>query len=122
MALFQKRKSDREKVVALHAELTLMRERLDASEKATTNLASHVELVDSRVTNVATELVNQVTELGHEIEGLPEPSTATPDDVLAQLDEVQTSQERLASEQVRYQIQFRRDLAEVADRTRRRAS
>jgi hypothetical protein len=38
-----------------------------------------------------------------------------------ELDEVRTSAERLAMEQARYEIRFRQDLAELADRIRRPA-
>ncbi len=54
-----------------------------------------------RVTSVSTELANQLTEIGDDIEPMHE------------------SAERLAAEQARYQIQFRQDLAELAERIRR---
>ena len=108
-------------------------------------LSDGITIVDTRVTSVSTELANQVSELGNEIDALGEavddrdgraggPAAdvspdlsavvaelhGTVDEVVQEvLDEVESSQQRLAAEQVRYQIQFRSELAEVADRLRR---
>jgi predicted nucleic acid-binding Zn-ribbon protein len=64
-------------------------------------LDQRIELLDTRVTSVSTELANQLNEIGNDIEPMHE------------------SAERLANEQARYQIQFRQDLAELAERFRR---
>ncbi len=125
----------------LRSELAAMRERLDAADREKTELASAVDelsqrlitsapaatppapstsgeelerrvadldsrmtLLDDRVTSVSTELANQVTEIGNDIEP------------------IQVGAERLAAEQARYQIQFRKDLAELAERLRRPGS
>ena len=64
-------------------------------------LDQRIDLLDTRVTSVSTELANQLNELGNDIEPMHE------------------SAERLAAEQARYQIQFRQDLAELAERFRR---
>ncbi|MET0661644.1 MAG: hypothetical protein ABWZ42_00790 [Ilumatobacteraceae bacterium] len=67
-------------------------------------LDSRMTLLDDRVTSVSTELANQVSEIGNDIEP------------------IQAGAERLAAEQARYQIQFRQDLAELAERLRRPGS
>ena len=64
-------------------------------------LDQRIDRLDERVTAVSTELANQLTEIGNDIEPMHD------------------SAERLAAEQARYQIQFRQDLAELAERIRR---
>ena len=130
----------------LRSELAAMRERLDAADREKAELASTVDelsqrlitsappepppapaaadaspsgdevarqlaelesrmtTLDDRVTSVSTELANQVNEIGNDIEP------------------IQAGAERLAAEQARYQIQFRQDLAELAERVRRPGS
>ena len=95
--------------------------------------------LDDRVTGISTELAHQLTELSRDIDELNRraETTATDgdraegdgptDDVEARLlgqiddriDEVLGSTEKLAAEQARYEIQFRADLADLADRLRR---
>jgi len=104
-------------------------------------IAESAALTDSRITSVATELTNQLAELSGELDSLTAPADTgrdapdlpppDPEEFEARidrtvvervqlaLDEIQDGQERLASEQARYQIQFRKDLAEVAERLRR---
>jgi hypothetical protein len=83
------------------------------------------------------ELANQLTELGRDIDELNRRTTeadadgdATAIDTAeleariterldAAIDDVLDSTERLAAEQARYEIQFRADLAELAERIRR---
>lgn len=74
-----------------------------------------IEEVDQRIGSISTELANQITELSGDIDALggSEPPT---DEIV---DELRDAQTRLASEQARYQIQFRQDLADLADRLRR---
>lgn len=77
-----------------------------------------LELLDTRITSVSTELANQVSELGTEIDTL---SKRAPDEPVSEelLDDLRDSQERLANEQARYQIAFRADLARLADQIKR---
>lgn len=74
-----------------------------------------IEEVDQRIGSISTELANQITELSGDIDALGgnEPPT---DEIV---DELRDAQTRLAGEQARYQIQFRQDLADLADRLRR---
>jgi uncharacterized coiled-coil protein SlyX len=89
-------------------------------------MAERMATLDRRMTNVSTELANQLTELSNDLEVLLE--AANDDDadagddaaaVTLAIEAVQQSTERLANEQARYQIQFREDLAELAERLRR---
>lgn len=88
-------------VDALRAEVFA---RLDA-------LADRLEMVDARITSISTELANQLDELSAE--------SADASAQEASIAALRSAQERLAREQARYQIAFRHDLAELADRLRR---
>lgn len=78
-------------------------------------IADRIDEIDQRITSISTELANQITELSGDIEmmGGNEPAT---DEIVGELRDAQT---RLASEQARYQIAFRQDLADLADRLKR---
>lgn len=100
-------------------------------------LARQTSSIDARVTSVSMELANQLTELSSDIEELNRRTSeaATGDSATdidtaaleariaerldAAMDDVLDSTERLAAEQARYEIQFRADLAELAERLRR---
>lgn len=74
-------------------------------------LAAGLIAMDARLGSISTEITNQLSELGSEIDAL---STSTADEeTLAKLKSAQT---RLAQEQARYQIAFRQDLADLAER------
>jgi hypothetical protein len=104
-----------------------------ALARATADLTERVEAVDVRVTHVSSELANQVSELGTEVDDLArradaaqaaedarEPVAAIDQAVLEELlTPIRDAQGRLANEQARYQIAFREDLAQLADRLRR---
>jgi hypothetical protein len=62
--------------------------------------------LDGRLTQVATELAHQLDELSGDLGGL---------------DELRSTQERLAAEQVRYDLALRAEFAALADELRRRA-
>ncbi len=95
------------------------------------DLVQQISSIDQRVTSVSMELANQLIELGTEIDGLSRRSQESADVDTSELDariaerldtaidDVLDSTERLAAEQARYQIQFRSDLAELAERIRR---
>jgi hypothetical protein len=91
--------------------------------------------VDGRVTSVSTELANQLTELSSDIDAVGRQSSGDGGaldaaEIEARLgerldtaiDDVLDTTERLAAEQARYEIQFRADLAELAERYRRPGS
>lgn len=82
-------------------------------------LAAQLATLDQRLTSVSTELANQLSELGSDIESLHQrPAAAVDEEAIGGLRETQT---RLASEQARYQIAFREDLARLAEQLRRPA-
>ena len=85
-------------------------------------LAEKVAALDSRVDQVSLELTNQLTELSSDLDraGEHDVDSELIDRINAQLDEITGGQERLANEQARYAIQFRTDLAELADRLRKK--
>lgn len=84
-------------------------------------LAEKVSALDSRVNQVSLELTNQLVELSGDLDraSLQADTTDLIERLAAQLDDVTGGQERLANEQARYAIQFRADLAELAERLRR---
>lgn len=105
----------------------------DASEKAAAapapdeevraQLAEIVErmtAIDGRVDQISVELTNQLSELSNELDALQRRDDGPDLSALdGRLDDITSGQERLANEQARYQIRFREDLAELADRIRR---
>lgn len=115
------------------SEIATLRERLDA-------INDQMAAMDGRVTSVSTELANQLTELSRDIDELnrraseaadsndaehagdadtAELETRLAERLDAAIDDVMGTTERLAAEQARYEIQFRADLAELAERLRR---
>ncbi len=122
------------------------REIVDEMRHQIGQMAERMTSLDRRLTNVSTELANQLTELSRDIDTmsrqpaptLPPPSVAAAAEAggiedldtdelelrLAEkfdmaIDDVRESQQRLAAEQARYEIKFREDLAELAERLRR---
>jgi chromosome segregation ATPase len=96
-------------------------------------LAERVSNLDARLNQVGIELTNQLTELSGDIDTAAT-SKSSPADTAAivgqierlmaerldpHLVDITDGQLRLANEQARYAIQFREDLAELADRLRR---
>ncbi|MFZ9805682.1 MAG: hypothetical protein ACO3ER_04975 [Ilumatobacteraceae bacterium] len=71
---------------------------------------------DERLTQMASTLTNQFHELDAEIQKLAVTSDAA---TAERVEQLRTSQTRLASEQARYAIAFRQDLAELAELLRR---
>lgn len=61
--------------------------------------------LDDRISGVANELTRQIEEISGDLE---------------ELDRLRTGQERLAAEQVRYDLALRAELAEIVDEVRRR--
>jgi chromosome segregation ATPase len=109
-------------------DVVALREQLDA-------ITGQMTAMDGRVTSISAELANQLTELSRDIDelnrraaepavGAAEVDTAELEARLAErldaaIDDVLDTTEKLAAEQARYEIQFRADLAEVAERLRR---
>jgi hypothetical protein len=91
---------------------------LEAVRAQIARLTVRLEALDRRITTISTELANQLGELSDDIDTLGKRTEAEAIDE-ATLVELRGAQTRLASEQARYQIAFRQDLAEIAERWRR---
>jgi chromosome segregation ATPase len=91
---------------------------LEAIRAQIARLTVRLEALDRRITTTSTELANQLGELSDDIDTLGKRTEAEAIDE-ATLVELRDAQTRLASEQARYQIAFRQDLAEIAERWRR---
>ncbi len=90
------------------ADLDILRARLQ-------RLSDRLDGVDARITSISTELANQITELSGDVESLAKEHPPTDDIVM----EIRDAQVKLANEQARYQIAFRDDLADLAERLKR---
>jgi len=97
-----------------------------AMRREMSQMAERMATLDHRMTNVSVELANQLTELSSDLDVLLEAADDPDADatdysaaVTLAIEAVQNSTERLAAEQARYQITFREDLAELAERLRR---
>ena len=90
------------------ADLDILRARLQ-------RLSDRLDAVDARITSISTELANQITELSGDVESIAKEHPPTDDIVV----EVRDAQVKLANEQARYQIAFREDLADLAERLKR---
>jgi len=81
---------------------------------------ARIDAVDARITAISTELANQLEELSREIDADHAPAAPIAPELLDEsIEALRDTQIRLANEQARYQIAFRRELAELADRLRR---
>lgn len=112
-------------------------DRVDELRATLAEIAQQTSSIDARVTSVSMELANQLTELSSDIDELNrrnldplDSNSAAAIDAAAlearlterldvAIDDVLDSTERLAAEQARYEIRFRADLAELAERVRR---
>jgi chromosome segregation ATPase len=91
---------------------------LEAVRAQIARLTVRLEALDRRITTISTELANQLGELSDDIDTLGKRTEGEAIDE-ATIVELRGAQTRLASEQARYQIAFRQDLAEIAERWRR---
>ena len=92
---------------------------LEAVRAQIARLTVRLEALDRRITTISTELANQLGELSDDIDTLGKRTEADAIDE-ATLVALRDAQTRLAGEQARYQIAFRQDLAEIAERWRER--
>lgn len=109
----------RTQIADLRAELETQ-VRLLADERAAARaVVERLTGLEARVSGMGAELSRQIHELGNDIEQIArDAADAGLGDVVTALRDAQV---RLASEQARYAITFRRDLAELADALTRRA-
>ena len=109
---------DPAEVEQLRTEIVSLREAIERHDHSARSFHDQLSTLDDRVTSVSTELANQLTELGHDIDALGA-HPPTNGSVAETLGAVKEGQVRLASEQARYQIAFREDLARLAHELRR---
>jgi len=100
----------------IRSELTTARDQLIATNATNESVALSISAIDSRVVHLGRELTNQLHELSSDLEQLEKQNDGASAETIAHL---QTTQIRLATEQARYEIAFRQDLAEIADQLRR---
>lgn len=123
--MFFRNKKTRDAVTALQAEILELRTTLSEqiSELATDrqnakSVADRISGLETRVSGMGAELSRQLHELGNEIEELSQ--RADEDGVAEVIATLKATQIKLASEQARYEITFRQDLAQLADQLLRR--
>ena len=123
--MFSRNKQTQRAIEALQAEVASLRvdlyqhvEMLANEREAARAIADRLVSLDTRVSNMGSELSRQFPELGGEIEQLAkEVQNSGVNEIV---DTIKASQTRLANEQARYEITFRQDLAALADKLLRR--
>jgi metal-dependent amidase/aminoacylase/carboxypeptidase family protein len=123
--MFSRNKQTQRAIEALQAEVASLRvdlyqhvEMLGNEREAARAIADRLVSLDTRVSNMGSELSRQFQELGGEIEQLAkEVQNSGVNEIV---DTIKASQTRLANEQARYEITFRQDLAALADKLLRR--
>lgn len=118
----------REQLTAADAERAVVDARLTSLAQTSTdqiNALAHssteqIATLHLRLQSVSTELANQLSELGHDIDALAAEQHTGGSAVDGEaIEALRAGQVRLANEQARYEIAFRADLAELAERVRR---
>lgn len=124
--MFSSSKKTQQAIQALRDELNTLRQQI-AEEKSRADedrnislvIAERIAALEVRVSGMGSELSRQLHELGTEIEELSK--RADDAAVMEVVDALKTAQIRLATEQARYEITFRQDLAALADQLFKRA-
>ncbi|MEY4400951.1 MAG: hypothetical protein RL072_816 [Actinomycetota bacterium] len=101
---------------ALRAELERRGEEIDAVHLDLRVLTDRLSGVDDRVTQMTAAITNQLHELDADIERLSGMADAASAETV---NELRANQVRIATEQARYAIALRQDLAELAELLRR---
>jgi predicted nucleic acid-binding Zn-ribbon protein len=124
--MFSGSKKTRQALIALQAELATLREQVnlnarkaESDREAIVVLVQQLTAMESRVTGMGAELSRQLHELGTDIEKLQQ---HVENDTMGEtVQALKSSQIRLATEQARYEITFRQDLAALADELLKRS-
>jgi len=106
----------RTEMLAMRTELENAQQQIHEVSLTQNAAATSLAAIDGRVVQLGRELTNQLHELSNDLEKLEHQSDGASAETIAQL---QATQIRLATEQARYEITFRQDLAEIADQLRR---
>ena len=117
------RKSVDSTLRTLQNEVTALRTKADRRDADVAALRTQLHALDSRlgsadarITQMATELTNQIHELDTELDRLAQTADAASAETVTEL---RANQVRIASEQARYAITLRHDLAELAELLRK---
>jgi len=103
----------------LQAALARFAVRVESSELDAQAARDQAAQLDDRLQSVSTQLTNQLAELGREIDSLATTETTSTVEVDdAAIQSLRSGQVRLATEQARYEISFREDLALLAEQVR----
>jgi len=105
-----------DEISTLRSELKQRDAQLSDVQSGLRALEGRLSDVDSRVTHMTTAITNQLHELDAEIEKLAETADAASAETV---NELRANQVRIASEQARYAITLRQDLAELAELLRK---
>jgi regulator of replication initiation timing len=100
----------------MRTDLDATRKQLDEMIAVNDRVVADLRVLDDRLVHMGREFANQIHELATGIDGLEKHADSVSAETVAELHDVQA---RLAAEQVRYEIAFRQDLAEIADQLRR---
>ena len=124
--MFSTSKKTRQALNALQAEVDALRELVNsaaqqasAERDAMAALVQQITTMESRITGMGSELSRQLHELGTDIEKLQQ--HANDDTVSETVNALKSAQVRLATEQARYEITFRQDLAALANELLKRS-
>ncbi len=107
-----------EQVADLQGQVLEQRTLIDEYMTISQVAAESISTLDARVTGLGAELSRQLHELGNDIEQLTH--RADDNSIAESLAALKSTQVRLATEQARYQITFRNDLAELAELLQKR--
>ena len=123
--MFFTSKKTRQALDALQAEVNTLRglvesaaHQANAERDAMAALVLQVAAMESRITGMGSELSRQLHELGTDIEKIQQ--HVDDDTVSETVNALRSAQIRLATEQARYEISFRQDLAALANELSKR--
>ncbi len=123
--MFFTSKKTRQALDALQAEVNTLRGLVEsAAQQANTErdamaaLVQQIAAMESRITGMGSELSRQLHELGTDIEKIQQ--HVDDDSVSETVNALRSAQIRLATEQARYEISFRQDLAALANELSKR--
>ena len=106
-------------IETLQGNLAQRTEEIETIRKSLAAFEERLSGTDARVTHMTTEITNQLHELNSELEQLANGADAASATAVADL---RNNQVRIASEQARYAITLRQDLAELAELLRKTRS
>ncbi|MEY2966237.1 MAG: hypothetical protein RLY50_287 [Actinomycetota bacterium] len=108
----------RTEIAALRQELETQTRLLAEEHSAARAVIDRVSGLEARLSGMGTELSRQIHELGNDIEQIAR--EAADSGLGTAVEALRETQVRLATEQARYEITFRQDLAALADQLLRR--